>query len=110
MKNVGLLPAAAGSLSIKASAKSTTFKLTATDLVPHTAYGLAFNGNIAQTYIANNSGNMMVDNLPNNAPDILDIQSVALIDGTGTNLVLTTVGLGIPCSLETNVVIIIPTL
>ena len=106
MKNSGFLPAATGSLSIKASATSTTFKLTSAGLTTNADYGLAFNGVVTQTYTADNSGQLTVISLPTNAPNVLDIQSVALTDGTGTNLVLTTVGLGMPCSLETNVVIV----
>ena len=105
MKRVGYVPAAEGSLSIKASAKSTTFKLTATHLTPNTGYGLAFNGDIAQTYTSDNSGNLTVATLPNNAPDVLDIQTVALIDSSSTNLVLITVGLGIPCTLTHQVAV-----
>jgi hypothetical protein len=109
MRNVGLLPAAAASLSIKGSAKSTTFKLTATHLNPNTDYALAFNGDIAQTYTADNSGKLTVSNLPNNAPNVLDIQTVALIDSASTNLVLITVDLGIPCTLAHQVVVTLAT-
>lgn len=105
MKKVGYVPAAEGSLSIKASAKATTFKLTATHLTANTSYGLAFNGNLAQTYSSDNSGKLTITTLPDNAPDILDIQTVALIDSASTNLVLITVGLGIPCTLAHQVVV-----
>jgi len=105
MKNVGVLPAATGSLAIKASAKSTTFKLTATHLTPNTDYNLAFNGTNAQTYTSDNSGNLTIATLPDNAPNILEIQSLALIDSASTNLVLITVGLGIPCTLAHQVAV-----
>jgi len=44
-----------------------------------------------------------VNTLPANAPSVLEIQTVALTDGPGTNLVLITAGLGMPCTMANQV-------
>lgn len=98
MHNTGFLPAAAGDFRIQANAKITRFQLKASGLTPNTGYSLAFNGTMAQTYTSDKKGRLMVNRLPVNAPAALEIQTVALTDGPGTNLVLITVGLGMPCT------------
>lgn len=100
MSNVGFLPDAAGSFRIKANANDTQFLLKASDLAPDTDYSLAINGALIQTYSSDSSGKLTVKNLPANAPSALEIQTLALTDGPGTNLVLITVGMGIPCTLS----------
>ena len=98
MNNPGFLPAAAGDLLIQADQRSTQFQLKASGLTPGTNYILAINGEAAQTNSADSAGKLTLTGLPPGSPDVLDIQTVALTDGTGTNVVLTTGGLGIPCS------------
>jgi hypothetical protein len=98
MHTVGFVPAAVGNFRLNANAKATKFQLKASGLTPNTDYSLAFNGAIAQTYTSDTKGSLTVNSLPTNAPSVLEIQMVALTDGPGTNLVLITVGLGIPCT------------
>jgi hypothetical protein len=100
MHSVGFLPDAAASLRINASSSDTRFQLKASGLTPSTEYGLTFNGIVAQTYTSDSKGQLTVSSLPVNSPGALEIQTVALTDGPGTNLVLITVGLGIPCTIE----------
>ncbi|MDD5141681.1 MAG: ice-binding family protein [Verrucomicrobiales bacterium] len=99
MDNVGFLPAAVGDFRIKANSKSTQFLLKVSGLTAETDYSLAINGEMAQTYTSDSSGKLTVNSLPTNSPSVLEIQTLALTDGSGTNLVLITVGLGIPCTM-----------
>jgi hypothetical protein len=99
MINTGFLPAAAGDLSIQANAQSTEFRLQALHLTPNTDYSLVINTNIAPASESDNAGKLTLTNLPLNSPDLLDIQTVALADDTGTNIILTIGGLGIPCTM-----------
>jgi hypothetical protein len=98
MVNTALIPAAIGNLRIKASPKSIQFRLQASGLTPNTEFQLAFNGIVAQTNTADASGRLTLTVLPQNAPDLLNIQTVSLNDNTGTNVVLISGGLGLPCS------------
>lgn len=99
MKNVGFLPSARGDLRIKANAKSTQFLLKVSGLTPNVGYSLGINGEVIQAYTSDNLGKLIVNRLPLSAPSALEIQSLELTDNLGTNLVLITVGLGIPCTL-----------
>jgi hypothetical protein len=98
MNNTGIIPAAAGTLRIKANPKSLQFRFQASGLTPNTDYQLAFNGTVAQTNISDASGNLTLTTFPQSAPDVLDIQTVSLNDNTGTNVILITGGLGTPCT------------
>ena len=98
MINTGFLPAAVGNLLIQANEQSTKFNLQALHLTPGTNYVLTINGNAAQTNSADSKGRLTLTSLPPGSPDVLDIQEVAL-DDTGTNIVLITEGLGIPCTM-----------
>lgn len=98
MNPVGFIPAAVGDFRIGADSKSTKFQLKASGLASNTDYSLMFNGVIAQTYTSDASGKLTVNQPPLNSPDVLTIQTVALSNGPGTNLVLITVGIGIPCT------------
>jgi hypothetical protein len=98
MNNTGVIPAAAGSLRIKASPKSTQFRLQVTGLTPNTVYQLAFNGIVAQTNTSDASGQLTLTTLPQSAQNVLDIQTVSLNDNTGANAILNTGGLGTPCT------------
>ena len=98
MNNTGVIPGAAGDLRINASPKSIQFRLRASGLVANTQYQLAFNGIVAQTNTSDASGNLTWTALPQNAPEVLDIQTVSMNDETGTNVILNTGGLGTPCT------------
>jgi len=98
MHNTGLIPAAVGNLAIQASPSSTKFQLQASHLTPGTGYSLAINTNVLQAFTSDTAGKLTLTALPTNSPDVLDIQTVALTDVTGTNVVLITGGLGIPCT------------
>jgi len=98
MHNTGLIPAAVGNLAIQASPSSTKFQLQALHLTPGTSYSLAINTNVVQALTSDTAGKLTLTALPTNSPDVLDIQTVALTDVTGTNVVLITGGLGIPCT------------
>lgn len=97
LSNTGFLPAATGELTIQASPNYTRFQLRASDLTPNTDYDLAINDNVVQTNTSDRAGRLTLNALPPGSPDVLDIQAVELTDGTGTNVVLITGGLGIPC-------------
>jgi hypothetical protein len=99
MTNPGLVPDAAGTLLIKATAQTVQFQLKATGLTPSTNYRLVVNDTIGLPVLSSSTGKLTVTNLPVGSPEVLEIQSVALADNTGTNAVLIAGGFGIPCSL-----------
>jgi hypothetical protein len=98
MNNTGFLPDAVGDFRIKANSSSTQFRLRASHLAHAAEYRLMINGSVAQTAISDTAGKLEFINLPNGSPDALDIQTVALADSTGENIVLISGGLGIPCT------------
>ncbi len=99
MINTGFVPAAVGNLTIQADAQSTRFRLQASHLTPNTNYRLVVNDTIGAPSESDSTGKLNLTNLPPESPALLDIQVVALTDNTGTNIVLITEGLGIPCTL-----------
>ena len=99
MNNTGLIPASAGDLQIKGNQNSTEFRLQASHLAPNANYNLTINGSALRTFTSDRSGKLTLTSLPTNSPALLDIQIVALTDVTGTNVILITAGLGIPCTM-----------
>jgi Ice-binding-like len=102
MSNTGFLPAAMATLLLQAGSGSGSgsfhFNLQASGLTPNTDYHLTFNGNIFPTSTSDSKGKLSITAAPSGAPDVLDIQTVALADGTGVNIILISGGLGLPCS------------
>ena len=98
MHNTGFLSATVGNLQIIANSRLTQFRLRASHLSPSTVYRLTINGDFAQVYTSDNAGRLNVKRLPAGSPNALRIQTVALTDDTGTNVVLISGGLGIPCA------------
>jgi hypothetical protein len=99
MTDPGLLPDASGTLLIQATAQSAQFQLKASGLTPNTNYRLVVNDTIGLPALSSSTGKLTLTNLPAGSPEVLDIQSVALADNTGTNAILIAGGFGIPCSL-----------
>jgi hypothetical protein len=98
MANTGLIQKnAVGRLQINATQGHTRFRLTASGLSSNTAYLLAVNGSVTQTNTTDLRGKLNLRALPTGSTDVLDIQTLALTDSSGTNVVLTTNGLGEPC-------------
>ena len=75
------------------------FQLKASGLTPSTNYRLVVNDTIGLPALSGSTGKLTVTNLPAGSPEVLEIQSVALADNTGTNAVLIAGGFGIPCTL-----------
>ena len=100
MINTGFVPAAKGEVQITGSPKSTKFQLTASQLTTNMPYWLSINGVIVQTNTTDKSGKLQIKTLPPGSPSALEIQSITLTESAGTNLVLITQGLGIPCHLD----------
>jgi hypothetical protein len=98
MHNTGFQTAAVGNFQIIATSRLTQFRLRASHLSPSTDYQLMINGNLAQTYTSDTAGRLNLKSLPVGSPNALRIQTLALTDVTGTNVVLISGGLGIPCS------------
>lgn len=97
LDNVGYPPKAKGNLIIHAGARSTLFSMQASGLTPLTVYNLAINGVIVQAHASDRGGRLFLRELPTWAPDVLNINSLALTDVSGNHAVLTAGGLGIPC-------------
>jgi hypothetical protein len=80
---------AAGSISLIANAARTKFKLLAGGLSATNEYHLALNGNVVQTASSDEDGRLTISGYPTNAPVVLDLRSLSLVDGS-SNVVLTT--------------------
>jgi hypothetical protein len=104
MNNTGFLPAAVGDLLILGGPRSTLFWLRASGLTPRTQYSLTINGSVVQTSTSDKKGKLNLTKLPPGSPDVLDIHMLALTDGSGSNIVLTIDGLGVPCSTTTGAI------
>ena len=98
MLNSGLIPAAAGTLQLRATPQLGLFRLNAAKLTPNTQYVLTINGSAVQTLMSDKGGKLTVKALPAGSPNVTDIQSVALADGASGNVVLSSSGLGLPCT------------
>ena len=95
MANTGFLPAAAGDFRLQANMQSTRFELSASGLTPNTDYSLTINGSIVHTYTSDKKGKLDIKKLPQGSPSVLNIQTLALTDGTGANIVLVSGGMGL---------------
>lgn len=80
---------AAGSICLFANEQKVFFKLLATGLGPTNQYQLALNSNIVSTVTANTNGRVVINSWPSNAPPVLELSSLALIDAS-SNIVLST--------------------
>jgi len=78
---------AAGTVQIKASAKSTKFNLNATGLDANTDYNLFINGTQVQTNTTDSKGRLKIKSAEGLPPNPVDINSVEVQDGGG-NVIL----------------------
>jgi hypothetical protein len=99
MTNTGFVPDAVGTVRFDASKNRTQFRLRAAGLMPTTVYLLAINGSVVQANATDRSGKLNLKAPLPGSTDVLDIRMLALTDSSGTNVVLTTDGLGIPCDI-----------
>lgn len=96
LQNSGLIFSAAGTLAIKATPGTAKFRFLASGLNPSTAYILFANEGAGQTITSDSAGRLSLGDLPQGFSNPLDIRTLSLSDTNG-NLVLSTVGMGIPC-------------
>jgi hypothetical protein len=80
---------AAGSISLIANQNKVRFRLLAGGLNATNDYHLALNSVVVGTVAANEGGRLEINSWPTNAPAILDLRSLSLLDG-GSNVVLST--------------------
>jgi hypothetical protein len=80
---------AAGSVSLIANQNRVHFRLLAGGLSATNDYHMALNSNIVSTVTANDRGRLEITSWPSNAPPILDLRSLSLLDGS-SNVVLST--------------------
>ena len=80
---------AAGQLSLVANQRKVQFWLLAGGLSATNNYHLALNSEIVDTVAANVDGRVEIKGWPTNAPAILDLRSLSLLDGS-SNVVLST--------------------
>jgi hypothetical protein len=80
---------AAGSISLIANHNRVHFQLLAGGLNGTNDYHLALNSNIVSTVTANDRGRLEIKSWPTNAPPILDLRSLSLLDAS-SNVVLST--------------------
>jgi hypothetical protein len=67
-------------------------------LTPSTDYHLTINGNAFPASTSDSKGKLSFTAAPDGAPNVLDIQGVALTDASGANIILISGGMGLPCS------------
>ncbi len=80
---------AAGSISLIANHRRVHFRLLAGGLNATNDYHLALNSNIVSTVPADADGRVEIRDWSTNAPAVLDVRSLSLLDGS-SNVVLTT--------------------
>jgi hypothetical protein len=80
---------AAGSISLIANHKKVSFRLLAGGLNATNDYFFALNSNIVGPIASDEDGRLEIKSWPTNAPAILDLRSLSLLDG-GSNVVLST--------------------
>jgi hypothetical protein len=80
---------AAGSISLIANHNKVNFRLLAGGLSATNDYHLALNSTIYGTVTTGENGRLEIKGWPTNAPSVLDLYSLALLDG-GSNVVLST--------------------
>lgn len=80
---------AAGQISLIANHRKVHFRLVAGGLSATNDYHLALNSEIVSTFTANDHGRLEIRAWPTNAPAVLDLRSLALLDGS-SNVVLST--------------------
>ena len=78
-----------GAISLEANASSVNFNLQATGLSASSTYHLALNGTVALTATSDSEGALELTTWPAGAPAVLDLRSLALLDGSN-NVVLST--------------------
>jgi hypothetical protein len=79
----------AGSISLIANHRHVNFRLMAGGLGATNDYHLALNSNIVSTVQAGNDGRIQIRGWPTNAPAVLELRSLSLLDGS-SNVVLHT--------------------
>ena len=96
MDNTGAPAGASGVLRLTGSPRRTAASVTATGLTPLTSYQLVVNGVGTTTKTSTKQGKLTINGPKTGLPLVLDVRTVALADGTGTIIVLSVSGLGIP--------------
>jgi hypothetical protein len=81
---------AVASLRIHASQDSEQFRLLASGLTSNATYFLSVNDTIVSNAQADAQGALEIDSLPSGAPDVLDIESLALQNSSSNNVLSTT--------------------
>jgi hypothetical protein len=80
----------AASLGIHATEHFVQFRLTASGLAPNANYFLSVNDTIITNGSPNAGGVLEFDSLPSDAPDVLDIDNLALQNTSSNNVLSTT--------------------
>ena len=101
MDNTESEPGAGGVLRLIGNQRITRILVNATGLMPLTSYLLMVNGAGTTSKISDRRGNLVIAGPRTGLPLVLDIRTVALAESAGTNVILTTSGLGIPGAVST---------
>jgi len=80
---------AAGSISLIANPRHVNFRLLAGGLTATNDYYLTINSNVVNTVASDPNGRLRITTWPSNAPAILELRSLSLLD-SGSNAVLST--------------------
>jgi len=80
---------AAGSISLIANPRHVNFRLLAGGLAATNDYHLALNSNVVNTVTSDENGRLRITTWPSNAPAILELRSLSLLDSV-SNAVLST--------------------
>ena len=90
LTNDGVEPNATAALRIHATQRKDKFRLLASGLTPSASYFLAVNDVVETNVISDASGSLQFKELPAGSPDILDIQSLAILNASSNSVLSTT--------------------
>jgi hypothetical protein len=90
LTNDGVEPTATAALRIHATQSKVQFRLLASGLTPNGSYFLAVNDVLETNVMADATGSLQFKQLPAGSPDILDIQSPAILNASSNSVLSTT--------------------
>lgn len=90
LSNDGVIPAAAGDLRLRGQPNTQQFMLRATGLITNSPYAVAINTAVVTNLVSDKRGRITYGTLPAGSPNVLDIWSVELFDGTSNSVLSTT--------------------
>jgi hypothetical protein len=80
---------ATGSMNLVANQRRVGFSLLAGGLEPNADYTLVLNSTVVGTVTANDAGRILIRGWPANAPQVLEVRTLSLVDAGGSPVLST---------------------